>query len=71
MLYAYKAATKDDVVDADMAAEEAQKERAKTSPAYKKEMIGKLSATIAEMKDEVISIMIEEGGSTLPKYMFE
>lgn len=71
LLYAYKAATKEDVDDAYTAAEKAQKEWAKTSPAYKKEMIAKLSATIAEMKDEFISIMIEEGGSTLPKYMFE
>lgn len=71
LLYTYSAATKEDVDDAYAAAAKAQKEWAQTPPAHKKEMMVKLGAAITEMKDELISVMIEEGGSTQPKYMFE
>ena len=71
LIYTYQAASKKDVDDAYISALKAQKAWAKTSPAFKFEMLEKLKNVIIEMKSDIIDCLIEEGGSTLPKYMFE
>ena len=71
LLYTYQSAGEKDVDDAYTSAQQAQKEWAKTTPAHKFELLEKLKQAAIEMKDEIIACLIEEGGSTLPKYMFE
>lgn len=70
-IYTYRAASKKDVDDAYMAAEQAQKLWAATSPAEKQAMLEKLVGAIVEMKDDIYACLVEEAGSTKPKADFE
>jgi aldehyde dehydrogenase (NAD+) len=71
LIYSYKPAGVNDINAAYAAAEKAQPEWAKTSPAQKREMLEKLAAAIADMKEDVYACLMEEGGSVRPKADFE
>jgi len=71
LLYSYKPAGVDDINEAYAAAEKAQTEWAKTTPAQKIGMLEKLVSAIADMRDDVYACLMEEGGSVKPKADFE
>jgi aldehyde dehydrogenase (NAD+) len=71
LIYSYQPAGVNDINAAYAAAEKAQPEWAKTSPAQKREMLEKLAAAIADMKEDVYACLMEEGGSVRPKADFE
>ncbi|WP_371752607.1 aldehyde dehydrogenase family protein [Ferviditalea candida] len=60
-------ASKQDLDRAYQAAKEAQKEWARTLPAQKQEVLEKAAAIFAERKDEIVELLVKEGGSTLIK----
>lgn len=71
LLYEYQSAGEQDVNDAYAAAHTAQREWGSLLPAKRREYLDKLAAAVMEMKDEVFSVLVEEGGSALPKANFE
>jgi len=71
LLYTYRGAGLKDVDDAYRAAEKAQKEWEKVSPAQKREMLERLIEAIVSLREDIYSCLTEEGGSTRAKVNFE
>lgn len=71
VIYTYTAADKTDVDKAYAAAKAAQKEWAATTPAQKQQYMENLYQAILDSKDEIYTVLREEGGSTVPKADFE
>ena len=70
-LYTYRSAGAKDVDDAYRAAAEAQKDWAAKSPADKQNCMEKLVGAIMDMKDDIYTCLVEEGGSARAKASFE
>lgn len=71
LLYTYQSAGRQDVDRAYKAAREAQKEWAAFLPAQKQHVLEKAVENIVSMKDEIYSVLTEEGGSPRAKADFE
>ncbi|MGI6211162.1 MAG: aldehyde dehydrogenase family protein [Anaerovoracaceae bacterium] len=71
VIYKYQAADQSDIDRAYAAAKAAQKDWAKTTPAYKQQMMENLYQAILDSKEEIYTVLREEGGSTIPKADFE
>jgi len=71
LLYTYQSASVEDVDDAYKAAAAAQPGWAALLPGEKQSYFFKLLDVIAEMKDEIMSVLVEEGGSVAAKKEFE
>jgi len=71
LLYTYQSASIEDVDDAYKAAAKAQPDWAGLMPSEQQGYFFKLLDVIADMKAEIMSVMVEEGGSTAPKSDFE
>ncbi len=71
LLYTYRAASTKDIDEAYAAAKAAQPAWEQVPPAEKVALLDKLASVMEEMKDDIASVLIEEGGSTAPKVGFE
>ena len=71
LLYTYRGAGFKDVDDAYRAAEKAQKEWEKVSPAKKRAMLERLAEAIVSLREDIYACLTQEGGSTRAKADFE
>lgn len=71
VIYTYQSASQADVDDAYAAAKAAQKAWAALLPGEKRAYFDRLETVIAEMRDEVFSLLREEAGCIVPKADFE
>lgn len=71
LIFRYRAAGREDIDRAYAAAAAAQKKWADTTPAYKQQLLENLYQVVVSSKEEIFTVLREEGGSTVPKAAFE